>query len=96
MPPLKITVATVTYNAGKLINRTIQSVEEQTYPHVEHLIVDGNSQDNTLENVHHYRERNSIATVRHEIACISEPDKGLYDAMNKAIDMATGQYILFF
>lgn len=95
MPPLKITVATVTYNAGKLINRTIQSVEEQTYPHVEHLIVDGNSQDNTLENVHHYQERNSIATVRHEIACISEPDKGLYDAMNKAIDMATGQYILF-
>lgn len=72
MPPLKITVATVTYNAGKLINRTIQSVEEQTYPHVEHLIVDGNSQDNTLENVHHYQERNSIATVRHEIACISE------------------------
>lgn len=95
MPPLKITVATVTYNAGKLIKRTIQSVEEQTYPHVEHLIVDGNSQDNTLENVHHYQERNSIATVRHEIACISEPDKGLYDAMNKAIDMATGQYILF-
>lgn len=49
MPPLKITVATVTYNASNLINRTIQSVEEQTYPHVEHLIVDGNSQDDTLE-----------------------------------------------
>lgn len=42
MPPLKITVATVTYNAGKLIGRTIRSVEEQTYPHVEHVIVDGN------------------------------------------------------
>lgn len=95
MPPLKITVATVSYNAGTLINRTIHSVEEQTYPYVEHLIVDGNSQDDTLEQIHHYQERNSIAAVRHEIACISEPDDGLYDAMNKAIDMATGKYILF-
>lgn len=95
MPPLKITVATVTYNAGSLVGRTIHSVEEQTYPHVEHLIIDGNSQDDTLEHVHHYQERNSIAPVRHEIQCISEPDEGLYDAMNKAIDMATGDYILF-
>lgn len=95
MPPLKITVATVTYNAGPLIARTIESVEEQTYPYVEHLIVDGNSQDETLEHIHHYQERNSIAAVRHEIQCISEPDEGLYDAMNKALDMATGRYILF-
>ena len=95
MPPLKITVATVTYNAGKLIGRTIRSVEEQTYPHVEHVIVDGNSQDDTLEQIHHYQERNSVAGVPHEIACLSEPDHGLYDAMNKAIDMATGHYIVF-
>ena len=95
MPPLKITVATVTYNAGALVSRTIKSVEEQTYPYVEHVIVDGNSQDETLEHIHHYQERNSVATVRHEIQCISEPDEGLYDAMNKAIDMATGDYILF-
>lgn len=95
MPPLKITVATVTYNAGALVSRTIKSVEEQTYPYVEHVIVDGNSQDETLEHIHHYQERNSVAAVRHEIQCISEPDEGLYDAMNKAIDMATGDYILF-
>ena len=95
MPPLKITVATVTYHAGKLIGRTIRSVEEQTYPHVEHVIVDGNSQDDTLEQIHHYQERNSVAGVPHEIACLSEPDHGLYDAMNKAIDMATGHYIVF-
>ena len=94
-PPLKITVATVTYNAGKLIARTIHSVEEQDYPFVEHLIIDGNSQDNTLEEVHHYQERNSVAGVRHEVACLTEPDEGLYDAMNKALDMATGDYILF-
>lgn len=95
MPPLKITVATVTYNAGRLIERTIHSVEQQTYAQVEHVIVDGNSQDDTLEHIHHYQERNSVAGVPHEIACISEPDHGLYDAMNKAIDMATGQYIVF-
>ena len=83
-PPLKITVATVTYNAAALINKTIASVEAQDYPYVEHVIVDGNSTDNTLELVHHYQERNSVASVPHEINCISEPDKGLYDAMNKA------------
>lgn len=94
-PPLKISVATVTYNASAAIARTIQSVESQTYPFVEHIIVDGNSQDDTLEQVHHYQERNSIARVRHEISCISEPDEGLYDAMNKAIDMATGDYIVY-
>ena len=47
-PPLKFTIATVTYNAGALLGRTIASVEEQDYPHVEHLIIDGNSQDETL------------------------------------------------
>lgn len=95
MPPLKITVATVTYNAERLIERTIHSVEEQTYGHVEHLVIDGNSQDGTLELIHHYQERNSVAKIQHEIVCLSEPDKGLYDAMNKALDLATGDYILF-
>lgn len=96
-PPLciKITVATVTYNAAALIERTIASVEKQDYPYVEHLIIDGNSQDATLQCVHHYQERNSVASVQHEVNCLSEPDTGLYDAMNKAIDMATGHYIVF-
>lgn len=95
MPPLKITVATVCFNAASVIDRTIHSVEEQDYPDVEHVIVDGNSRDATLAAVHHYQERNSIAPVRHEINCLSEPDRGLYDAMNKAINLATGDYILF-
>lgn len=94
-PPLKFTIATVTYNAGALLGRTIASVEEQDYPHVEHLIIDGNSQDETLALVHRYQERNSVAAVRHEVACLSEPDRGLYDAMNKALDLATGHFILF-
>lgn len=92
---MKITVATVTYNASKLIDPTIESVERQTHPEVEHLIIDGNSSDDTLKKVHLYQERNSHAAVRHEVNCLSEPDKGLYDAMNKAINMATGQYIVF-
>lgn len=93
--PLKITVATVCYNAGNLIGRTFHSVEQQDYPAVEHLIVDGNSTDKTLEHVHRYMERNSIAAVKHEINCLSEPDGGIYDAMNKALQMCTGRYIVF-
>lgn len=93
--PIKISVATVCYNAGNLIERTFHSVEEQDYPAVEHLIVDGNSTDHTLEHVHHYMERNSIASVKHEINCLSEPDGGIYDAMNKALQLCTGRYIVF-
>ena len=92
---IKITVATVCFNAGKLIARTIKSVEEQTYGAVEHFIVDGNSTDDTLEQVHHYMERNSHAEPRHEVQCLSEPDRGIYDAMNKALALCTGRYIVF-
>lgn len=94
-PPLKITIATVTYNASQLIARTISSVESQDYPFVEHLIIDGNSSDDTLTQIHHYQERNSIAAIQHEVRCLSEPDEGLYDAMNKALVEASGDYILF-
>lgn len=95
MPPLKITVATVTYNAGALIERTLRSVAEQHYPHVEHLLVDGSSGDDTLLHIRRYQERNTVARVPHEIELVSEPDDGLYDAMNKALAHATGNYILF-
>ncbi|MBO6190527.1 MAG: glycosyltransferase [Alloprevotella sp.] len=93
--PIKITVATVARNAAGLIERTILSVEQQIYPAVEHLIIDGNSNDDTLQIVQHYIERNSIAAVRHEINCLSEPDAGIYDAMNKALSLSTGRYIVF-
>lgn len=94
-PPLKLTVATVTYNAAPLLVRTMRSVAAQDYPHVEHIVIDGNSGDNTLELFHRYQERNSVAAVRHELNCLSEPDEGIYDAMNKALDLATGDYVLF-
>lgn len=92
---MKITVITVTYNAAALIARTIRSVEAQDYGEVEHLIIDGNSRDETLAHVHHYQERNSLRPVPREIVCLSEPDQGLYDAMNKALALASGAYLVF-
>ncbi len=94
-PRPKFTIATVTYNAAALIETTIKSIETQDYSNVEHVIIDGNSQDDTLTHIQHYLERNSISEHRHEIVVRSEPDDGLYDAMNKALQLATGDYILF-
>lgn len=94
-PRPKFTIATVTYNAAALIECTIESIEQQDYSAVEHIIIDGNSQDETLTLIQHYLERNSIAEHRHELIVRSEPDEGLYDAMNKALQLATGDYILF-
>ena len=83
----KFSIITVTYNAEKVLEDTLQSVIFQTYRNVEYIIVDGHSKDNTMDIVNKYR--NHISKV------ISEPDKGLYDAMNKGIRMATGDYLCF-
>ena len=93
---IKITVATVTWNAAAVLQRTLDSVAEQDYPCVQHVVVDGCSSDQTLTLLRQYQERESIELEeRHEIKVLSESDKGLYDAMNKAINMADGDYILF-
>ena len=86
-PHPKFSIITVTYNAEKVLEDTIQSVIFQTYRNVEYIIVDGTSKDHTLEIVNKYHNR--INKV------ISEPDKGLYDAMNKGIQLATGDYLCF-
>jgi glycosyltransferase involved in cell wall biosynthesis len=86
-PHPKFSIITVTYNAEKVLEDTIQSVIFQTYRNVEYIIVDGASKDHTLEIVNKYHNR--INKV------ISEPDKGLYDAMNKGIQLATGDYLCF-
>ena len=83
----KFSIITVTYNAGKVLEDTIQSVISQTYRNVEYIIVDGKSKDNTLEIADKYRD--------HISKVVSEPDKGLYDAMNKGIRLATGDYLCF-
>lgn len=86
-PTPKFSVITVCYNAEATIEDTIQSVISQTYHHVEYIIVDGASKDRTMDIVNRYREH--IAIV------VSERDKGLYDAMNKGIGLATGDYLCF-
>lgn len=82
-----ISIITVCYNAAGTIEETICSVLGQTWKNIEYIIVDGASKDNTLNIVQKYRSR--IARI------ISEKDKGLYDAMNKGLQLATGDYVLF-
>lgn len=86
-----ITIVTVTYNAESTLERTLKSVEMQTHGNVEHIIMDGASKDGTLAIAQAYKERNDDRDIR----IVSEPDKGLYDAMNKAIAIANGEYICF-
>lgn len=81
------TVITVTYNARKTLERTIKSVQRQTYEPIEHIIVDGNSTDGTIELIKQLRSENTH--------WISEKDSGIYDAMNKATQMAKGNYICY-
>ena len=82
---LKVSIITVVYNGGKTIEDTILSVASQSYPFIEHIIIDGASTDNTLSIVKKHQNR---------IECVvSEPDNGLYDAMNKGIICATGDII---
>jgi len=80
-------IITCTYNAAETVGVTLRSVSGQSYDGIEHIIVDGASQDGTLETVRQYGSRVS--------RIISEPDKGLYDAMNKGIDAASGDYLIF-
>ena len=88
-------IITCTYNAESVPQRTLDSVLEQTYSHVEHIIVDGASTDATLDMVEAYKQKSDAEDWCHEVRVKSEPDRGLYDAMNKGIQRATGQYVLF-
>jgi glycosyltransferase involved in cell wall biosynthesis len=82
---MKITIITVCFNSTATIEDTIQSVLNQDYPDIEYLIIDGLSTDGTLEKIGRYKER--ISSI------VSEKDKGLYDAINKGIQMASGDVI---
>lgn len=83
----KFSIITITYNAASVIEPTLQSVLAQTYRNYEYLLIDGSSKDDTVA-----KAKASGITFAH---IISEPDKGLYDAMNKGIALATGDYLCF-
>jgi glycosyltransferase involved in cell wall biosynthesis len=83
---MKISVVTVSLNRGYEIEKTIVSVIEQTYSNFEYLIIDGGSEDNTIEVVEKYKER---------LDFVSEKDNGIYNAMNKGIKKATGDFLIF-
>lgn len=85
---MKVSVITATYNSGTTLRDTLESVLAQTYPDIEHIVVDGGSTDNTMELVREYEPR-----YNGRLRYVSEPDKGIYDAMNKGIGMATGEVI---
>lgn len=80
-------IITVTYNASRWLERTILSVLNQSYPSIEYLIIDGGSTDGTVDIIRQYAS--GIAYW------VSEPDRGLYDAMNKGLQRATGDYVWF-
>ncbi len=83
----RLTIITVVFNSEKYIDKTIESVVSQDYDNIEYIIIDGGSTDKTTDIINTY--------IEHIDTYISEPDEGLYDAMNKAIDYVHGDYVLF-
>jgi len=84
---MKISIITVCYNVKDSIEETFLSIFNQTYKNVELIVIDGGSVDGTLDVINKYRDK-----ISH---FVSEPDKGIYDAMNKGIDYVTGDFVLF-
>lgn len=82
---MKISVITATYNSGATLADTLRSVASQSYPQIEHIVIDGASTDNTLQVVREFG--------RHDLRLISEPDHGIYDALNKGLALTTGDVV---
>ena len=82
---MKVSIITVAFNSARTIEKTILSVLSQSYPEIEYIVVDGGSTDGTLEIIQRYENRLAV--------WISEPDTGMYDAMNKGIAKASGEVI---
>ena len=91
----KFTVVTITYNAEGVLQRTLDSVLTQTYEDVEHLIIDGASTDGTLSMAEAYKAKSDDSANGHKVIIRSEPDDGIYHAMNKGLTQASGDYIVF-
>ena len=87
---MKISIVTATFNSSKTLEDTIKSVLSQTYPDIEYIIVDGASKDGTMDIVRKYEPM-----FNGRMKWVSEKDKGIYDALNKGIKMATGEVVGF-
>ena len=81
---MRVSIVTATYNSAATIRDTVLSVNNQTYKNVEHIVVDNVSNDNTLNLLSHFGHRGPL---------VSEPDRGIYDAMNKGVTMASGDIV---
>ena len=90
---MKLSIITINYNNAEGLRKTMDSVLAQTYKDFDYVIVDGASTDDSVDIIHAYSQL-PIANL-HEITWLSEPDTGIYNAMNKGIQMASGEYLLF-
>ena len=92
---MKLTIITINYNNAEGLKKTLASVAAQTYANIEHIIVDGNSTDGSVDVIREYESTlaSSLSPFASRLKWLSEPDKGIYNAMNKGIRMATGEYI---
>lgn len=93
---MRFTIITCTYNAADVLQPTLDSIAAQQYPAVEHLIIDGGSADATVSIAQRYKQQTEAEEPQgRTVVVTSEPDKGLYDAMNKGLAKATGDYLVF-
>ena len=92
---IRITYVTITYNAAAVLQRTLDSILQQDYPEIVHLIIDGASTDDTLKMIDAYIECSNAAGNGHRVQLMSEPDEGIYDAMNKGLRSLDGDYVCF-
>ena len=94
---IRFSIVTITFNASHTLPRTLRSVAEQKWAALEHIIIDGASTDGTLQRAEAYKQEQEAGETgsMRTVSLLSEPDRGLYDAMNKGLARATGDYVLF-
>ena len=92
---MKLSIITINYNNAEGLRKTLASVASQTYADIEHIIVDGGSTDGSVEVIREYEQSlaSRLSPLASNLKWVSEKDTGIYNAMNKGIRMATGEYI---